>query len=484
MSTTTRIVSPPAFAGAGAGAPHSNTQPRSRSQRTIGLEIDRISASGSTNANANASGSSGNTSSRSSSGGGASRSHIRQTTTSSSLPLTYFSLPPLTSTSRLRTYRTPSPLTTTQRPRPSQSPPPQNTQASPWGEPASASSTHIELPPIGSWENDHPESLHNADLENSLLASEIEDNFLADLADGDFSSPSSYPPFTNPDSRPSQSHSVSLHSTVQASTPHRAFRNTTASTNATTNTTARELSSTNCILHPFGPERTTTQLSSASNSAGESQASLPVFDSLEENDFFFDSPASSFSEAMPPATRRSTTAAAARTGSAHVSKRRRTSTTAAPAAPRPTSRQRKSPAARKDMDVEELFGTSPTRSPIDVEAKPEFDTIDLTETNEVFEEVRKPEKDDRVKLAAFQCVICMDDCSNLTVTHCGHLYCASCLHQSLHVDVTKGKCPMCRQRLEIKPRESYNSKTKGYWPLELKLMTATRKGKRKANTLS
>ncbi|KAK2672195.1 Zinc finger, RING-type [Fusarium oxysporum f. sp. vasinfectum] len=353
---------------------------------------------------------------------------------------------------------------------------------------AGAGAPHPNTQPR-SWENGHPESLHNADLENSLLASEIEDNFLADLADGDFSSPSSYPPFTNPDSRPSQSHSVSLQSTVQASTPHRALRNTTASTNTTTSTTAtaapRELSSTNCILHPFGPERTTTQLSSASNSTGESQASLPVFDSLEENDFFFDSPASSFSEAMPPATRRSTTAAAARTGSAHASKRRRTSTTAAPAAPpRPTSRQRKSPATRKDMDVEELFGTSPTRSPIDVEPKAEFDTIDLTENNEVFEEVRKPEKDDRVKLAAFQCVICMDDCSNLTVTHCGHLYCASCLHQSLHVDVTKGKCPMCRQKLDMKPRESYNSKTKGYWPLELKLMTATRKGKRKANTMS
>ncbi|KAF5609195.1 e3 ubiquitin ligase complex slx8-rfp subunit slx8 [Fusarium pseudoanthophilum] len=484
MSTTTRIVSPPDFAGA--GAPHSNTQPRSRAQRTVDLEIDGISASAS--GSTNASGSSGNSNS-SSGGGGASRSHIRQTTTSSSLPLTYLSLPPLISNSRLRTFRTPSPLlTTTQRPRPSHSPPPQSIQTSLWGEPASASSTHFELPPIGSWENDHSESLHNADLENSLLASEIEDDFLADLADGDFSSPSSYPPFTNTDSRPSQSHSVSLHSTVQAPTPHRAFRNTTASANAITNTTARELSSTNCILHPFGPERTTTQLSSASNSTGESQASLPVFDSLEENDFFFDSPASSFSEAMPPATRRSTTAAAARTSSVHASKRRRTSTTAAPAGPpqpraRPTSRQRKSPATSKDMNAE-LFGTSPTRSPIDVEAKAEFDTIDLTETNEVFEEARKPEKDDRVKLAAFQCVICMDDCSNLTVTHCGHLYCASCLHQSLNVDVTKGKCPMCRQRLDLKPRESYNSKTKGYWPLELKLMTATRKGKRKANTLS
>ncbi|RYC77129.1 hypothetical protein BFJ63_vAg19997 [Fusarium oxysporum f. sp. narcissi] len=188
---------------------------------------------------------------------------------------------------------------------------------------------------------------------------------------------------------------------------------------------------------------------------------------------------------MPPATRRSTTAAAARTGSAHASKRRRTSTTAAPAAPpSPTPRHRNSPATRKDMDVEELFGKKPTYSPIDVRTSVDCDTIDLTDTNEVFEKVRKPEKDDRVKLAAFQCVICMDDCSNLTVTHCGHLYCASCLHQSLHVDVTKGKCPMCRQKLDMKPLESYNSTTKGYWPLELKLMTTTRKGKRKANTLS
>ncbi|EGU86762.1 hypothetical protein FOXB_02719 [Fusarium oxysporum f. sp. conglutinans Fo5176] len=118
----------------------------------------------------------------------------------------------------------------------------------------------------------------------------------------------------------------------------------------------------------------------------------------------------------------------------------------------------------------------------DVEPSAEFDTIDLTETNEVFEEGRKPEKDDRVKLAAFQCVICMDDCSNLTVTVCGHLYCASCLHRSIHGHATKGQCPMCRH--DMKPQESYNSKAKKYWPLELKLMTATRKGKRKANTLS
>ncbi|KAF5250230.1 hypothetical protein FANTH_4555, partial [Fusarium anthophilum] len=211
-------------------------------------------------------------------------------------------------------------------------------------------------------------------------------------------------------------------------------------------------------------------LSSASNSAGKSQASLPVFDSLKENDFFFGSSASSFSEAMPPATRRSTPAAAARTGSAYTSKRQRKSTTAAPAAPLGQEpRHIRSPANRKE----------PTCSAIGLQTSIEYDFIDLTK-----EEAQEPKKDDRVKLAAFQCVICFEGCSNLTVTHCGHLYCAFCLHQSLNAVETQAKCPMCRQKLDMKPRERYDSKTKGYWPLELKLMTATRKRKRNANTMS
>jgi hypothetical protein len=97
------------------------------------------------------------------------------------------------------------------------------------------------------------------------------------------------------------------------------------------------------------------------------------------------------------------------------------------------------------------------------------------------EELKKPEDDKRVKLSAFQCVICMDDVTTLTVTHCGHLYCAQCLHSSLHVEATKGKCPMCRSKIDMRSRDSYVTKTKGYWPLELKLMTTTRKGKRKAD---
>ena len=107
--------------------------------------------------------------------------------------------------------------------------------------------------------------------------------------------------------------------------------------------------------------------------------------------------------------------------------------------------------------------------------------IDLTEASGVPEELKRPDVDNRIKVSAFQCVICMDNVTSLTVTHCGHLYCAQCLHQSLHVDATRGKCPMCRSKIDMKKREAYTQKTKGFWPLELQLMKGTRKGKRKAD---
>ena len=49
------------------------------------------------------------------------------------------------------------------------------------------------------------------------------------------------------------------------------------------------------------------------------------------------------------------------------------------------------------------------------------DVIDLADTEEMPEELLVPKKDNRVKLAAFQCVICMDDSTGLTLTHCGML---------------------------------------------------------------
>jgi len=43
---------------------------------------------------------------------------------------------------------------------------------------------------------------------------------------------------------------------------------------------------------------------------------------------------------------------------------------------------------------------------------------------------------------------------------------------------------MCRAKIDMKARDTYTTKTKGYWPLELKLMTRTRQGKRKAQAMT
>jgi hypothetical protein len=70
-------------------------------------------------------------------------------------------------------------------------------------------------------------------------------------------------------------------------------------------------------------------------------------------------------------------------------------------------------------DIDSLFGSSPSR-PASANSKvEEYTTIDLTEATDVPEELKKPEVDKRVKLSAFQCVICMDDVTGLTLTHCG-----------------------------------------------------------------
>lgn len=46
--------------------------------------------------------------------------------------------------------------------------------------------------------------------------------------------------------------------------------------------------------------------------------------------------------------------------------------------------------------------------------------VNLADTETVPESVLKQQKPkNEVKLSTFQCVICMDDCTDLTVTHCG-----------------------------------------------------------------
>ncbi|KAI1426967.1 hypothetical protein F5Y12DRAFT_783548 [Xylaria sp. FL1777] len=107
------------------------------------------------------------------------------------------------------------------------------------------------------------------------------------------------------------------------------------------------------------------------------------------------------------------------------------------------------------------------------------DTIDLSNATEVPAELMAPKVDNRVKIGKFQCVICMDDTTALTVTHCGHLFCSECLHSSLHIDSMKRTCPVCRTKVDLK---GVKKTAKSYYHLELKLMTANKQGKRPAST--
>ncbi|CAM1502941.1 Fc.00g077170.m01.CDS01 [Cosmosporella sp. VM-42] len=315
------------------------------------------------------------------------------------------------------------------------------------------------------------------------------DNEFLDFLENEFSSPSTYPSFTYPSQNPPAAGSRS-HQLPQTPAPgpgSAPFPSSTAPRNQ--NNPSVAAASGACILHASAPERSETQLttSTTTTTVGESQNTLFGIDNIDdlEYDDLFDTPASSFDENMPPSLRRRPEVATPPVDSVHRSKRRRTSTNAA------TPNLRKAPSSRayatkiKIDDDDCIFEDKHSRATPGLESKTEdLTTIDLTEANEVPEELKKPEVDNRIKISAFQCVICMDDCTTLSVTHCGHMYCAQCLHSSLNVEATKGKCPMCRQKLELKPRETYTTKTKGFWPLELKLMTATRKGKRKANSMA
>lgn len=73
---------------------------------------------------------------------------------------------------------------------------------------------------------------------------------------------------------------------------------------------------------------------------------------------------------------------------------------------------------------DDLFGDGIMPRDMDPIHDQNLTTIDLTEATDVPEELKKPlgvppKEENKIKLSKFQCVICMDDASTLTVTHCG-----------------------------------------------------------------
>ena len=63
----------------------------------------------------------------------------------------------------------------------------------------------------------------------------------------------------------------------------------------------------------------------------------------------------------------------------------------------------------------------PSSDPLEKDSGDESDIIDLRDLSKVPEMLlqRQKEKAERVRLGEFQCAICMDYATTLTVTHCG-----------------------------------------------------------------
>ncbi|KAH6624347.1 hypothetical protein B0J18DRAFT_175814 [Chaetomium sp. MPI-SDFR-AT-0129] len=81
---------------------------------------------------------------------------------------------------------------------------------------------------------------------------------------------------------------------------------------------------------------------------------------------------------------------------------------------------------KREDDLDDLFGDG------DLPGNP---VVDLVDKEEIPAEIlqAQEEKKNYVKLSTFDCVICMDNAKTLTVTHCGHMFCAECLDTALNM---------------------------------------------------
>lgn len=112
----------------------------------------------------------------------------------------------------------------------------------------------------------------------------------------------------------------------------------------------------------------------------------------------------------------------------------------------------------------------------DVDTMAQWEEKKAKEAAEALKERNLMEANKPFKLSDFQCIICMDSPTDLTITHCGHLFCSECLHQALHMG-DKKCCPVCRSAVYL-PRPGSRQTKNGIFALEIKLMTKTKKDKR------
>ncbi|KAL3423229.1 Slx8 protein [Phlyctema vagabunda] len=116
-----------------------------------------------------------------------------------------------------------------------------------------------------------------------------------------------------------------------------------------------------------------------------------------------------------------------------------------------------------------------------IEDEEDYAALKLKEKAEELKKQQLEEATRPVRLAEIQCIICMDNPKDLTVTHCGHMFCSECLHEALYAGNNEKKsCPVCRTVIgtTLQGRGADKKQPKnGVFHLEMKLMTSNRKGK-------
>ncbi|KAF7955611.1 hypothetical protein EAE96_004537 [Botrytis aclada] len=156
----------------------------------------------------------------------------------------------------------------------------------------------------------------------------------------------------------------------------------------------------------------------------------------------------------------------------------------------------KSPKRRKPSGGGLSKSTSAKRrklSPSETKPEEDVEVVDLAENSnlEEYEAAKAKRQEDLikqqnqdeatkpVKLVEFQCIICMDNPTDLTVTHCGHLFCSECLHSALHAGNNGRKsCPVCRTSISTTSLPGRKPPKNGTFPIAIKLMTANKMGKK------
>ncbi|KAL8801676.1 MAG: hypothetical protein Q9200_006868 [Gallowayella weberi] len=100
-------------------------------------------------------------------------------------------------------------------------------------------------------------------------------------------------------------------------------------------------------------------------------------------------------------------------------------------------------------------------------------------------EQQGPQGEVPTKLSNLQCIICMEPMTDMTVTHCGHIFCHTCIMEALIAGENQGepgkgtsKCPVCRKKV-ARPKEKSRDKREVI-PIEIKVVSKRSLDKGKA----